>query len=71
MDLRNGNITLAEVLQNPRAERLLRQTFPAFMNNRMMMRMGRNMTMNQIIARGRGHVSQQQINSLVEQLRNI
>ena len=69
MDLRNGKITLAEILRNPQAAAILRQNFPAIMNNRMMMRMGRNMTLNQIVGHARGRVPPQQINAVIEQLR--
>lgn len=71
MDLRNGNITLNEILSNPRAEAILRQAFPAFANNRMMMRMGRRMTLNQILSHARGHVPQNQINAVIAQLSGL
>ena len=71
MDLRNGNITLNEIMQNPRATALLRQAFPAMANNPMMMRMGRNMSLNRILSHARGRVPQSQINAVINQLRHI
>ncbi|MEA4920256.1 MAG: hypothetical protein VB078_04995 [Clostridiaceae bacterium] len=69
MDLKNGNITLGEVLRNPNAANILNDAFPGIMNNRMMMRMGYSMTLNKIVSHARGRVPQWQLNNVIDSLK--
>lgn len=69
MDLKNGNITLAEIMRNPNAANVLNDAFPGLMNNRMMMRMGYSMTLNRIVAHARKRVPQSQLNNVIESLK--
>ena len=70
MDLQNGNITVNQILRNPAAKNLLYQEIPQFMNP-MMLSMGRNMTLNQVVKHARGRLSQQKINHLLTQLGQV
>lgn len=70
MNLRNGQITVGEVLANPHARALLQREYPALANHPML-GMARGMTLNQVLGMARGKVSQQQVNRLLEQLRKI
>lgn len=70
MNLKNGQITVGEVLSNPNARALLRREYPALFNHPML-GMARGMTLNQVLGMARGKVSQQQVNRLFEQLSRI
>lgn len=71
MDLRNGEIKMGEVLLNPDAKELLQKEFPRFMN-RTMMNLGRNMTLNQIIAlAARTGISRTKIDQVMAGLKEI
>ena len=70
MNLKNGQITVGEVLSNPNARALLQREYPALINHPMR-GMARGMTLNQVLGMARGKVSQQQVNRLFEQLSRI
>ena len=70
MNLKNGQITVGEVLSNPNARALLQREYPALLNHPMLGR-ARGMTLNQVLGMARGKVSQQQVNRLFEQLSRI
>ncbi len=70
MNLKNGQITVGEVLSNPNARALLQREYPALINHPML-GMARGMTLNQVLGMARGKVSQQQVNRLFEQLSRI
>ena len=70
MNLKNGQITVGEVLSNPNARALLQREYPALFNHPLL-GMARGMTLNQVLGMARGKVSQQQVNRLFEQLSRI
>ena len=70
MDLRNGNITLRELLANPRAKALLTREFPQFTSGPMLM-MGKNMSLSRILGHARGRVPQQQLDRVLRQLQEL
>lgn len=70
MNLKNGQITVGEVLSNPNARALLQREYPALINHPML-GMARGMTLNQVLGMAHGKVSQQQVNRLFEQLSRI
>ena len=70
MNLKNGQITVGEVLSNPNARALLQREYLALLNHPML-GMARGMTLNQVLGMARGKVSQQQVNRLFEQLSRI
>lgn len=49
MDLKNGAIKLKEILANPEAEKLAKQYFPSVMNNKLLLGMAKNWTLNQVL----------------------
>ncbi len=67
MNLQNGQITVREVLSNPKARALLQREYPALMNHPLL-GMAQRMSLNQVLGMVRGKVPQQQINHLIGQL---
>ncbi len=70
MDLKNGKITVSEVLQNPRAYALLKQEFPQMVQSPLFHLAG-GMTLNQVLAFAKGTIPQDKIDRLLEQLQSI
>ena len=71
MNLRNGQITLGEILQNPQAKALLSREFPQFMSG-MMLSMGRNMSLNQILGfAGQGNIPRSKIDRVLSELKAL
>lgn len=70
MDLNNGQITVGELLSNPKAVALLKRELPMLIGNPMLMR-ARSMTLNQILAYGKRYITPQKLNSIMSQLRAI
>lgn len=71
MNLRQNQITVGEVLQNPRANALLRRELPMLFKNRMMLEMAKPLTLQQVINRAAGRIPQVKINSVLYQLQQI
>jgi len=71
MKLRNGDITIKEILMYPEAKQLMQRELPEFMNNPMLMGMARNMTLKQVVGHSRGRVPKEKIDRLLEQLKTI
>jgi len=70
MDLKNGNITLRELMADPRAAALLRREFPQFASGPMLA-LGKNMTLSRILQHAGGRVPQAQLERVLEQLRTL
>ncbi|MBU5451115.1 hypothetical protein [Acetivibrio sp. MSJd-27] len=70
MNLRNGQITLRELLSNPKAYQILQRESPVPLNHPLVRRAG-NMTLNQLLGLARGRIPQGQVNRILEDLRNI
>ena len=70
MDLKNGNITLRELMANPQAKALLQREFPQFASGPMLM-LGKNMSLNSILSHARGKVPQPQLDRVLRQLREL
>lgn len=70
MNLRNGQITLRELLSNPKAYRILQRESPIPLTHPLVRRAG-NMTLNQLLGLARGRFPQEQINRILEELKNI
>jgi hypothetical protein len=72
MDLKNNRITMGELLNDPRSRAVLQRYFPRFVNNPLMVRMGRGMTLQQTLQMARNHgISQAALSKAMEELRNI
>lgn len=70
MDLRNGNITLREILANPRAKALLQREFSQMVSGPMLM-IGQGMSLNRILTHAGGKVSKQKLDDVLRQLREM
>ncbi len=70
MDLRNGTIRVKEILSVPGAKAILVRELPQMMNSPMV-RMAGNMSLNQVLSYAKGHVSQEKINSILRQLKEV
>ena len=71
MDIRNGNITVGEILRNPAAKQLFQQELPEYMSNPFMMGMARSMSLKAIISLSRGRVPKEKTDRLLERLKLI
>ena len=71
MDLRNNQITMGELLADPRSRAVLQQYFPQFVNNPMMVHLGRNRPLQQVLGMARGHIPADKLQKALEALRNI
>lgn len=54
MDLRNGAITVKEILANPAAVALVKQYLPGVLDNKLLVGMARSWTLNQVLSKA-GH----------------
>lgn len=70
MDLRQGNITLREILRHPQARELLSRELPQFARSPLLGLAG-GMTLNQILVHTKGRVPQDKVSELVAQLKAL
>ncbi|MBE6907421.1 hypothetical protein [Marasmitruncus massiliensis] len=70
MNLRNGQITVGELLSNPAVRRLAQQEFPGIMNHPML-HSAYNMSISQVMTMARGRVPQVKINRLLQTLESL
>jgi hypothetical protein len=56
MDLRNGTITVSEVLRQPGARQILQRYFPKVAGNPLMLNLASSWSLNQVIAKVGGRV---------------
>ena len=71
MDLKNGAITVGEVLRHPGAFPILQRYFPQIAGNALMLGIAKSWTLNQVLNRASGRVEErriQQIRAELEQL---
>ncbi len=70
MNLRNGNITVAELMRNAQARQLLSKEFPGVIGSPMF-RMAQGMSLNQVLKHVSRKVPPQKISSVIKQLQEI
>jgi hypothetical protein len=70
MDLRNNQITVGELLENPAAKKLLEKEFPEI-TNPMMLGFARPMTIAKVLEFSRGQYPQDKIDKILAALRAI
>ncbi|WP_296629254.1 hypothetical protein [uncultured Negativibacillus sp.] len=70
MNLKNYNITVGEVLQNPQARALLQRELPMIMRHPMLP-MANAIPLRDIINNAGGYVSQKKIQSILQQLERL
>ena len=68
MNIRGGNITVGEIMRNPRGRAIIQREFPNLINTPMF-RLAQNMPLNKVAAHWGHHVGQTKVNALVEELR--
>lgn len=70
MDLRDGKITVGELLRNPRVHALAMREFPA-LRSPLAQRMVWNMTLNQLLELNGGRVPQARVAHLLRRLKEL
>lgn len=68
MNLRNGQITVRELLANPQVWMILQQEYPNLYRHPMI-KMAQGMSLNQLLWMAKGKIPQNQINHILEELR--
>lgn len=69
MDLKNNNITVAELLSNPKSKTILVRNFPQYANHPMISMAG-YMPLNKVLGIARGRVPQDLIERTLAELKN-
>lgn len=70
MDLKNGNITVREILSNKQAKALLERELPEIMCSPLIA-LASSMRLNQVLSFAGGKIPAQKIEELLEQLKKI
>lgn len=70
MDLKNGNITVREILGNPQAKALLERELPQVMSSPLLA-MASSMKLNQVLSFAGGKIPTQKLEELLEQLKKF
>lgn len=70
MDLKNGTITVGEMLRHPGAVRLLHQVSPIAVNSPIV-RAAKNMTLNELMGKMRGRMPQEQMSRILDELKYL
>ncbi|WP_458862172.1 hypothetical protein [Acidaminobacterium chupaoyuni] len=71
MDLRNNQITIRELLQQPQARMLLQREFPQVFRNPLLLSSAQNMTLQNVIRQAEKFVPQAKIQEILKQLQAI
>ena len=67
LNLKNGQITVGELLQNPAARKLFHSFSPISVNSPVV-RAARGMTLHELVRKARSWMTQEQINEILEEL---
>ena len=70
MDLKNNNITVRELLNNPKARQLLMRELSGYVNPQMLS-FASNMSLKTVLGFSRGRVPPQKIENLLAQLKEL
>ena len=70
MDLKNGRITVGELLANPAARQIFNREFPNILRHPML-GLAKNFTLNKVINLAKGHVPQKKIEQILMELKRI
>lgn len=70
MDLKNGKVTIGELMRNQQATALFEKEFPGVLHSPLAGMM-RNKTLSQVLRMAAGRVPQQKIERVLEQLRKL
>lgn len=70
MDLRNGNITVGQLLKVPGARNILAAELPELANSPLL-RMAGGMSLNQVLTFAKGNVSDDKVKQILAQLKAL
>lgn len=70
MDLKNNEVTIGEIISNPKARALLKREFPEVMNP-IMLQLARNMSLGYVLNLAKGRYSQEKIDQVLSELQTI
>lgn len=70
MDLKNNQITVGELLKNPKARAMFAREFPQIMNSPLLA-FAKNMTLSSVIGYAKNHLPKEKIKALYEELERI
>jgi len=70
MDLKNNQITVREILENPKAKEIIRRNYPDVLNNPML-GMFQNTTLESLLKYASGIIPQNKINQILLELEKI
>ena len=70
MDLKNLNITVNELLKNPKAKRYLAGEFPSLINSPII-RLYKNITLNEVMGLVKGKISDDKLSRIVDDLKKM
>lgn len=71
MDLKNGKITVGEVLRHPGARQILQKYFPQVAGNPLMLSLAKGWTLNQVLSQVGGKVEGSKIRKAREELERL
>ena len=71
MDLKNGTITVSEILAHPEAAALLQQYFPQIARNPLMLAMAKNWSLRQVLQVAQKNVPSQTVLELQQKLTSL
>lgn len=71
MDLKNGAITVGEVLRRPGARQILRNYFPQIAGNSLMLSFASGWTLNQVLSKVSGSVDGKTLKQVREELEKL
>ena len=67
MDLRNNNITVSELLNNPKSKTILAKEFPDIINSPLIS-IGRGLTLKAVLGYAKGRYPQDKLNRVLYEL---
>lgn len=70
MNLKNGNITVREILGNPKAKQLLMTELSGYVNPQMLT-FASGMTLNNVLAFSKGRIDQRKVDELLRKLKEL
>lgn len=68
MNIRGGNITVREIMQNPKGMAIMRREFPNLINTPMF-KLAQGMTLNKVASHWGHHIGSAKVNALIEELK--
>lgn len=71
MNLKNGTITVGEVLRNPGARQILQKYFPQIAGNGLMLGLVKNWSLNQVLNQAKGKVDESKIRQVRAELEKL